>query len=43
MVQERDKWNAIVNMVTNLQVPQKARNSLTNSGTISFSAQTMMH
>jgi len=30
-------------MATNLQVPQNARNSLTNSETISFSAQTMMH
>lgn len=43
MVQARDKWNAIVNMVTNLHDPQNARNSLTKSGTISFSAQTTMH
>jgi hypothetical protein len=37
VVQDRDKWWDVVNIVMSLQAPKCSRNSLTNKGTVSFS------
>jgi hypothetical protein len=41
--QDGDQWQALVNMVMNLQVPQKAENFLNNCVTVSFSRGTLLH
>jgi hypothetical protein len=41
--QDRDQWQAPVNMVLNLWVPQKAGNSLTTCASGSFSRRTLLH
>jgi len=39
----RDRWRALVNKVTNLWLPQSARNFLTNWEPVSFSKMTLLH
>jgi len=41
LAQNREQWRAIVSMVMNLRVPEKAENFLTNSVTVSFSRRTL--
>jgi hypothetical protein len=39
---DRDRWQALVNAVINLQVPQNAGNFLTSRGPDSFSRRTLL-
>jgi len=41
--QDRDQWQALVNMVMNLWIPWKAGNSLTSWESISFLWKTLLH
>ena len=41
LAQDRDKWQAVVNTVKNLQVTSNAGNFLTSRGTVSFSRRTV--
>jgi hypothetical protein len=43
LAEGEDQWWALVNMVMNFQVPEKAGNFLTRRGTISFSKRTLLH
>jgi len=37
VVQDRDKWWEVVNIIMSLQAPKSSQNFLTNKGTVSFS------
>jgi hypothetical protein len=43
LAQNREQWRALVNTVTNLQVPQYTRNLFTSCATVSFSRKTLLH
>jgi hypothetical protein len=43
LTQNRDKWQAVVNAVTNIQVLENAWNFLTSCDTFSFSMSTQLH
>jgi len=43
VAQDRDRWQALVNVVMNLQVPQNAGNFLDSCKLVSFSRTTMLH
>jgi hypothetical protein len=40
---DRDRWQALVNVVMNLQVPQNAGNFLTSCKPVNFSRRTLLH
>jgi len=41
--QDRNMWQALVDMVMNLQVPQNAGNFLTSRGKFNFSSKVLLH
>jgi len=41
--QDRNMWQALVDIVMKLQVPQNAGNFLTSRGTFSFSRKVLLH
>jgi hypothetical protein len=43
LVQDSEKWQALVNMAMHLPVPQDARNFLTNWGIVQFSRKVLLH
>jgi hypothetical protein len=43
LAQDGDRWLALVNAVTNLQVPYNAGNFLTSCKPVSFSRRTLLH
>jgi hypothetical protein len=43
LAHDRNQWQALANMVMNLQVPQKEGNVLTNRVTLSFSRMTLFY
>jgi hypothetical protein len=40
---ERDKWQALVNIAMDIQIPQNVGNFLTSIETISFSRRILLH
>jgi hypothetical protein len=43
LVQDTDRWMALVNTIMNLRVPQKAGDFLSSRMTICFSKMTLLH
>jgi hypothetical protein len=43
LAQDRYRWQALVNVVMNLQVPYNVGNFLTNWKLVSFSRRTQLH
>ena len=43
LAQDRDKRRALMYVVMNLRVPEKAGSFLANSGPVSFSGRTLLH
>jgi hypothetical protein len=43
LAHDRDRWRALVNAVTNLQVPLNARKFLTSREPVTFSRRTLLH
>jgi hypothetical protein len=43
LAQDRDGWQALVNVVINLQVPYNAENLLSTLGHVGFSGRTLLH
>jgi len=43
LAQHRDRWQALVNAVMNLQVPENAGNVLTSGELVSFSVRILLH
>jgi phenylalanine-4-hydroxylase len=41
--QDRNMWQALVDMVMNLQMPQNAGNFLTSTGKFNFSSKVLLH
>jgi hypothetical protein len=43
LTRDKDKLQALVNMITSLWVPHHARNFLKSGGTLSFSKRTLLY
>jgi hypothetical protein len=43
LAQDRDRWLALEDAVTNLTVPQNAGNFLSRQGPVCFSGRTLFH
>jgi hypothetical protein len=43
LAQDRDRWQALVNVVMKLYVPQNVGNFLTSCKLVSFSRRTLLH
>jgi hypothetical protein len=42
LAQDRDRWQALVNVIMNLQVPQNAGNFLSSLGHVRFSVRELV-